>query len=312
MSEVILTYSYIPSGEYYGRPAYQVDASVTDIIGTTVCTVSTTDGTIVSGVTFRGVRYSATVDTSDVAGPYVDVAWTATDASGTILDTENSRSLLIPPNYEICIEFTSDVVSVSGVTYIDADEEFCYATTFDPFYVPIDYFREQTFGAFESASDLTVAKIIHKASLDADSETFCDIDSTDSRYPYLSYARQLYAIQKPLSDYIRYVVTTEGSVSKKLADLEIALQRGSGMGLRILMTELFKELRDIRKVLNSCGSISMGASAKPAVGRIADLYDRSVFGRFFEVDMGQGLIAYLVPPSRNHLFTDPYSTYWLK
>ena len=141
----------------------------------------------------------------------------------------------------------------------------------------------------------------------------------------------MYTIQKALGDYLRFISATEGSVSKKLADLEITVERGGGIGMRVLMTNLNDELKQLRKVLNSCGELSQGASLKVKVGRIADNYDRSVFGRYVQgigtsyvgrtlaetlenMNASQLYISpyYMVPPSRNHLFTDPYSAYWVK
>ena len=331
MATILMTYMYVPSGTSYGLPASNVTVSMTNIANEVIKNGSLADAVVTSGLSIRGVVYSASVDSALVAGPYVTCTWTAYDAGNSVLGTSTKKCPVLPNNYVIKIKFNQAVVSTSGDTMIKKDTENRAITVLDPFLVPVDYFRTVTYGAFTTASDFEVAKLIHHVSKQSVAETFCEIEETDVRYPYLSYIQRLYTIQKALGDYIRYISATEGSVSKKLADLEITVERGGGIGMRVLMTNLNDELKQLRKVLNSCGELSQGTSLKVQVGRIADNYDRSVFGRYIEgigipysgrtlAESLESMNAsrlyfspyYMVPPSRNHLFTDPYSAYWVK
>lgn len=333
---------FVPTGQFYGVKYPEVRLTGMDILDVVVVTGALSDGSILQVATLKGIQYSIVADLSLAAGPYVDLVWTAYDSNGTLVDTLNKRVPIIPSNYKVHIVFDEAVTDVSGNVLVPANTEYVYMTDLSPFYVPIDYFRANTYTLFDDFTDIQLAEILQNASAEAEAETFCSIETTDSRYPYLKYSQASYVLMKALSDYIKYLIATQANKSKKLADLQIELGR-VGRGATIIQ-DWFKDMNDLRKVLNSCGEVSAGASVKPQVGRIADAYDRSVFGRYISgtiypmqtqmgvgatsmgpawaaqgnygvryMDVwGQASLYYMIPPSTNHLFTDPYSAYWLK
>lgn len=338
---VELQKNFIPAESFYGVQMSEATLDVSDVTNTTVASFSLTGGTIVSGVSFKGFAYLARFDTSAVVGPYINVSWQGISATGQAIGPEIYKVPIIPPNYNICVEFEKDVLNTSGSVIIPKTGPYCYSVVYNPFYVPIDIFRQETYNLFEGDSDLDIARLIWNSSREADSETFCTVDPLSPYYPYLMYAKRKYALLKPIADAIQYLVAIAGDKKKRLADLEISVSTGMGRSSKDALVQMFKDLKDLRKVLNSCGEVSTGASLKPMVGRIADAYDRSVFGRYFDttllqsVDRPAGSIGggYTIfptnsnygavlspalyngasaPKSYNHLFTDPYSMFWVK
>lgn len=323
---VVTTALFIPDGEYYGARAEEVTLTVSNIFHEVVDSKALSAGTVSSGLTLRGVLYSAILDTANYAGPYVNTDWDAY-INGSLVET-SGRVPIIPVNYQVCLEFNSAVTDISGTSMLAAGAEYCYAIEFDPFYVPVEYFQRNGFGLFDNWTEFDIAKLIWEISQEADSEVFCTITDADSRWPYLNYAKEQYVRLKPLIQAVQGSLALGSSVRKKLADLEIEVRRDGG-SVKELFQDWLKRLSDWRRVLNSCGTLSAGTSLKPKCGRIGDNYDRSVFGRYVSTMFMQTtseLISsvspstwyalsdgrYISPPSNNHLFTDPYSFWWLK
>ena len=305
----MLTAVFIPSGQYYGVVADEVTLTLTDILNTNVGTYTLSDETVSSGVSYKGVYYYKSFSTDNIAGPYLTATWVPSSATYT-LATVTSKVPIVPANMSICIEFEGDLLSTSGVVMIPEDSTYCYASSFSPFYIPIDYFRENTYGIFDNLTDLEVAYRIWAASREAQSETFCTENVEDIYYPYLQYARQQYALLKPLVRSMQTMLVSQGDMTKRLADIEIRISRGSSRSSVDAIKDWLGQLKELRKVMNSCGKVAAGASLRPLAGRIADDYDRSVFGRYVSGKLGD-VTYYIYPPSRNHLFTDPFSSYWL-
>lgn len=307
--DVMLTAVFVPTGQYYGVVVDEATLTITDILNTTVGTFSLSEETVSSGVSFKGVYYYKTFDTDNIAGPYVTATWVPSSTTYDVT-TISSRVPLIPNNMSICVEFEDDLLSVSGDIMIADGYTACYASSFSPFYIPIDYFKENTYGIFDDMTDLEIAYRIWGASKEAQSQTFCTEDVNDIYYPYLQFARQQYAMLKPLVRSLQTMLISQGDMTKRLADIEIRLSIGSSRSSIDALKDWLNQLKELRKVINSCGKVSAGASLRPLAGRIADDYDRSVFGRYVGGKLGD-VEYYVYPPSRNHLFTDPFSSYWL-
>lgn len=308
---VTLTATFVPEGSYYGIEMDEVTLAINNFLGTTLASLSLTGGTITGGLNYSGVQYTVDYDTGGSLGPYLTTEWTGYYDDDIYSVT--GKVPLVPDNTKVCIVFNDPVLDTDGVAAIPKDTTYCYATSFDPFYISVDYFRSSTYDLFTSATDLELAIEIWMASKEADAETFCDPDPDGVEYPYFEYARQQYVLLKPLVRGIQYILSSgANSVTKRLADLEISVERGSGMSVRDAFKDWATMLKDLRTVLNSCGELSAGASVGIQVGRIANDYDWSKFGRYFQTYVpALGMDFYPIPVKHNHLFTDPYSTYWI-
>jgi hypothetical protein len=204
----------------------------------------------------------------------------------SVLEKVSLQSLELGENMVVVVKLDKSIANTNDET-LGEDYEFFFSTPLNPMYASSDLLGLELGAWFPNIPEFTLDLNVHWASIEADANTFrrrvqvhpiTGAPVFGTRAPnrdYFQWARTEYVLCRAGSKLLNNIMANL-TKSKQLADLEVVYDNK----ISDLLGEMHQRCRDLRRVLNSGGTISEGSSLMPqsAVKGIRDI-DRPLFGR---------------------------------